>query len=88
MSDKEEYIRRLDKIERDLQWLIQYTLKKDNPLQPPPFTTPNTYKTGDRCYICGIDFSQNTGYVCASQYCPMKFVSFNNLGSFEEYYEE
>ena len=37
MSDKhEEYIKRLDKIERDLSWIIQYLLKKDEPHQIPP----------------------------------------------------
>ena len=66
MSDKEEYIRRLDKIERDLEWIIQYLLKKDIPAEPSPYV-PSI------CHKCGMNWSGVMGYVCASQDCPMQF---------------
>jgi nitrogenase molybdenum-iron protein alpha/beta subunit len=70
MSDKEEYIRRLDKIERDLEWIIQYLSKKDVPVQPSP--DPN-YWAQTICKKCGMNWSGVMGYVCASQDCPMQF---------------
>lgn len=72
MSDKhEEYIRRLDKIERDLSWIIQYLLKKDEPSQIPPYLPPdlNTYKT--HCAKCGMSFEGVTGYWCPEPDCPI-----------------
>lgn len=98
MSDKEEFIRlhrRLDKIERDLEWIIQYLLKKDIPIQPSPYIPPSpdpNYWAQTICKKCGMNWSGVMGYVCASQDCPMQFKAtwqtYNDLGTFEGDYEE
>ena len=79
MSDKhEEYIKRLDKIERDLSWIIQYLLKKDQPFNPPPFNPPlEIYKT--HCARCGMNFEGITSYLCSHSDCPI-FTKNNALG--------
>lgn len=65
MSNKhEEYIKRLDKIERDLSWIIQYLLKKDQPFNPPL----EIYKT--HCNKCGMTFEGATSYWCPEPMCP------------------
>ena len=72
MSDKhEEYINRLDKIERDISWIIQYLLKKDEPFQIPPSFPPalEIYKT--HCTKCGMTFEGVTGYWCPQADCPI-----------------
>lgn len=72
MSDKhEEYIKRLDKIERDLSWIIQYLLKKEDPHQIPPSwpTSPKIYKT--HCTKCGMTFEGVTSYWCSEPTCPI-----------------
>jgi len=78
MSDKDEYIRRLDKIERDLEWIIKYLLRKDVPIQPSPYKPPPadhdpTYWAQATCRKCGMNWSGTMGYVCPSQDCPMQF---------------
>jgi hypothetical protein len=40
MSDHKKYNRRLDKIERDLDWIIQHLMKKDQPVSPSPHSPP------------------------------------------------
>lgn len=62
MSDKEEYIRRLDKIERDLEWIIQYLMIKDSSI--PTQTSSNV------CRKCGMDFTYNQSYLCSALDCP------------------
>ena len=66
MSDKhEEYIKRLDKIESDLSWIIQYLLKKEQ-LFSPPLQIYKTY-----CNKCGMTFEDVTGYWCPQANCPI-----------------
>jgi hypothetical protein len=62
MSDKEEYIRRLDKIERDLEWIIQYLMIKGSSI--PTQTSSNV------CRKCGMDFTHNQSYMCGALDCP------------------
>lgn len=75
MSKHEEYIERLDRIERDLQWIIQYLLKKDQPISPPPYNPiyPGIGTASTNCAKCGMSFDGVTGYVCYQQDCP-KFL--------------
>ena len=78
MSEDDDIKERLTRIERDISWLIQYLLKKDQPLQPPPyipngFSTPTTVPTwSDKvcCARCGMDLSGSIGYVCNDMKCP------------------
>jgi hypothetical protein len=71
MSDKhEEYIKRLDKIERDISWIIQYLIKKDEPFQIPPYNPYDLNKT-QLCSKCGMEFKGSTGYYCPNQTCPI-----------------
>ena len=78
MSDKDEYIRRLDKIERDLEWIIKYLLRKDVPIQPSPYKPPpsdhdSIYFALTTCSKCGMKWNGPMGYVCPSQDCPVQF---------------
>ena len=77
MSDKDEYIRRLDKIERDLEWIIRYLLKKDVTIPPAPYIPPLSdpdpnYSAQPICSKCGMDFSGVMGYVCSNVDCPVQ----------------
>ena len=78
MSDKDEYIRRLDNIERNLEWIIKYLLRKDVPIQPSPYKPPPadhdpTYWAKTTCRKCGMEWNGPMGYVCPSQDCPVQF---------------
>lgn len=64
---KNEYTERLDKIQRDVDWIIQYLLKRDEPVQPPPYTAPTSTT---RCAKCGMSFEGITGYYCSDPRCP------------------
>jgi hypothetical protein len=76
MTDEKDINERLGDIERDLRWIIQYLLKRDQPIQPPPYipsdrtkptlTWPNTVM----CSRCGMNFSGSMGYVCTDKNCP------------------
>ena len=80
MSEDADINERLSRIERDISWLIQYLLKKDQPLQTPPHipypsptTLPPTVPTwSDKVYCpkCGMDWSGVMGYVCNDMKCP------------------
>ena len=77
MSDKDEYIRRLDKIERDLEWIIRYLLKKDVTIQPSPYKPPPadhdpTYWAQQTCSKCGMKWNGVMGYVCSNVDCPVQ----------------
>ena len=69
MEDK-EFTERLKKIERDVEWLIQYLLKKDEPTPVPPFIPDYPYNRETRCSKCGMVFSGITGYSCPDAQCP------------------
>jgi len=74
MNKKDKYIKRLDKIERDLSWVIQYMLKKDQSVSPPPYIPTTTFPPNlakDTCPKCGIDISGPIGYVCQDINCPV-----------------
>lgn len=82
MSDKEEYIRRLDKIERDIRWIIQYLMKQDRSIQPPPYVPPSAKLT--TCSKCGVDWDGAMGYACTRSDCVMQFKatwSFNSTSA-------
>lgn len=75
MTDEKDINERLGDIERDLRWIIQYLLKRDQPIQPPPYIPnyqpvqlnwPNTVM----CSRCGMNFSGSMGYVCTDKNCP------------------
>jgi len=89
VSDKDEYIQILDKIERDLEWIIQYLLKKEAAIQPSPYIPPSpdpypNYGTQTICERCGMNWSGTMEYVCASrQDCPL----LANWQTYEEDYE-
>lgn len=72
MSDKEEYLERLDKIQRDLNWIIGYLLKRDEPQHFPPPYDPNYPGIGssNMCSKCGLNFFGMIGYVCSVPNCP------------------
>lgn len=72
MSDK-SYHEKLDEIQRDLAWIVQYLLKMNQPIQPPPY---NPWPGGimpvlpRKCPRCGLDLSGAMAYVCNDQQCP------------------
>lgn len=71
MSDKEEYMARLDKIERDLSWIIQYLLKKDESIPIPPYNPYQPYQYPSTiCPKCNLNMKDRTGYVCPNMDCP------------------
>jgi hypothetical protein len=74
MSDKDEYIRRLEKIERDIEWLIQYLSKENEPSPPTPYIPPAApFQSTSVCSKCGINWEGSMGYYCASLNCPMQY---------------
>jgi hypothetical protein len=78
MSDKhKEYIKRLDKIERDISWIIQYLLKRDKPISQPPYIP--TYESNTTCSKCGLTFDRTTSYWCINNECPL-FTKTSSIG--------
>ena len=75
MSDKDEYIRRLDKIERDIEWIIQYLLKTNEPSSPPPYVPPVTPKASTICSKCGMKWEGVMSYYCSSINCPVQYTA-------------
>lgn len=65
MSDE-----KLDKLQRDVDWIIQYLLKRDNPIQPPPYNPNTTLQS--TCPTCGMNWEPVMGYVCFNDNCPMQ----------------
>jgi hypothetical protein len=61
----------VEDIKRDIAWIIQYLLKQNQPIQPPPYVP---YPPGNtppvKCSKCGIEFKSPMGYVCADTHCP------------------
>lgn len=53
---------KIDKLQRDVDWITQYLLKKD---QPPPHAPTAT------CSRCGMNWSGSMGYVCYNSECPI-----------------
>lgn len=72
MSDKEEYMAKLDKLQRDVDWIISYLLKMNVSIQPPPFIPPST-KLTSVCSQCGVEWIGAMGYVCTRSDCVMQF---------------
>ena len=74
MNDKEEYLKRLDKIQRDLDWITRHLLQKNDNRWPdlPPYN-PNYPGVGNTstCNRCGLDFSYTTSYSCQDSMCPL-----------------
>ena len=78
MSDIEE---RLKNIERDIAWIVSYLLKKDEPIQQPPYVvdidmqTPRKVPEFEKvsvCSLCGIEWKGVMGYSCSNMSCPMQ----------------
>jgi hypothetical protein len=77
MAEHEEYIERLDKIEKNIDWIITYLLRKDLPVIPPAYTPdkfkfpePNIIPTLLTCSKCGINLSPTMSYSCMHSDCP------------------
>ncbi len=65
----------VEDIKRDVAWIIQHLLKKDEPNPIPPHVPypPNDidpYFGVTRCQKCGMEFRGVMGYVCADIHCP------------------
>jgi hypothetical protein len=78
MSDKREYMKRLNgieerlsRIENDLRLILQNQQIESAPWNiPKPSPTPwNEPKSV--CSKCGMEFSSITGYACMNMSCPM-----------------
>lgn len=76
MNEENDINSRLERIERDLSWIIQYLLKRDQLTQyiPTPFptmppTVPN-WPNKVYCPKCGMDLSGVMGFVCSDPKCP------------------
>lgn len=65
-----EYIKRLDKLQRDITWIMHHLLTKDQPIQSPPYVPSYPYNNEIRCSKCGMVFSGITSYSCADSHCP------------------
>ena len=76
----------VEDIKRDIAWIIQYLLKQNQPIQPPPYvpTIPNPFDpalptvpwqpvTRQSCPKCGIRLDGVMGYVCGDTNCPTFF---------------
>jgi hypothetical protein len=71
---------RLNKIQNDINWIVQYLLKQDKSVQPPPFIPPrppyynplypSTMSAKPQCHKCGMQLDQVMGYVCGDTHCP------------------
>lgn len=70
MSDKEEYMKKLDDIQRDVNWIIQYLIKRDEPVQSPPYIPDNLKVYQTKCAKCGMTFEGMVGYHCSDSQCP------------------
>ena len=68
---------KLDKIQNDINWIVQYLLKQDKPVQPPPFVQtyynplyPQVISQEPQCPKCKMRLDQVMGYVCGDVNCP------------------
>ena len=72
---------KLDKIQNDINWIVQYLLKQDKPVQPPPFIPPQppyqynplypeVNSAKPQCRKCGMQLDKVMGYVCGDNNCP------------------
>lgn len=71
----DEISKRLEKIERDVSWIVRYMLARDSRPSPPPYipnpTVPN-WPNKVYCPKCGMEWSGVMGYVCMDQSCPIQ----------------
>lgn len=72
MSDKDEYMAKLDKLQRDVDWIISYLLKMNAPIQPIQPAPYITYDTATKCSKCGMEWKGVMGYVCSDMNCPVQ----------------
>jgi hypothetical protein len=80
MAEHEEYIERLERIEKKTDWIITYLLKRDQPVSPPPYNPgqpgqggwpePNIIPTVTKCPRCGVNLSAMMSYSCSRSDCP------------------
>jgi hypothetical protein len=59
-----EILKRLEKIEDDLERIKEQTFHPAMPVFPT--------KLGTKCSVCGIEWSGVMGYVCTNKTCPMQ----------------
>ena len=65
-------MKKMDEIQRDINWIIQYLMKKDEPIQPPPYMPNEPVKLMPTiCNKCGMKFWGTTGYRCPNSDCPI-----------------
>lgn len=81
----------VEQIKRDVAWIIQYLLKKDEPVQPAPYVPypPNDidpYMGITKCSKCGMEFRGPVGYVCADIHCPTFLKPYSGLSSISTTY--
>ena len=81
MTDKQEYIKRLDKIQNDLNLLREevrlliLTRNSPKPVNPEyltPTTPPYDPYPSTICPKCGMEWKGVMGYVCMNQPCPIQ----------------
>jgi hypothetical protein len=67
-----EIKKNVEELKRDVAWIIQYLLKQNQPIQPPPFV-PSTPSLGDyKCFKCGIVWKGVMSYHCSNIDCPVQ----------------
>jgi len=75
----------VEDVKRDIAWIIQYLLKKDEPNPIPPYV-PYTPKDIDpyigvmKCSKCGMEFRGPVGYVCPDNNCPTFMKTYSGRG--------
>ncbi len=56
----------LEELKRDVAWIIQYLLKQNKPVSPPP-------SLGDyKCFKCGMVWKGVMSYYCSNIDCPIQ----------------
>lgn len=63
--DSKNDSQKINEIQRDVGWIVQYLLKTQQPIQPPPFNPQS-----NTCSRCKMDLSGVMGFVCGDPHCP------------------
>jgi hypothetical protein len=71
-NDIAEIKKTVAELKRDIDWIIQYLLKQNQPIQPPPFVS-STPSLGDyKCFKCGMVWKGVMSYYCPNIDCPIQ----------------
>jgi hypothetical protein len=72
-TDIAEIKKNVEELKRDIAWIVQYLLKQNEPISPPPFV-PTMPSLGDyKCFKCGMTWSGTAmSYYCSNIYCPIQ----------------